>query len=107
MPKNTYKKGSNNIFEDLGFSKEHAAELVFKSSLFDFLQSAVHKELESCDQKELAEKLGVDQPVISKIISDKMSILSIEKIVQLILKLHYDIRLELKPSPKGREGRIL
>lgn len=67
----------------------------------------VTKELESCDQKELAEKLGVDQPVISKIFSDKMSILSIEKIVQLILKLHYDIRLDLKPSPKGREGRIL
>lgn len=107
MPKNTYTKGSNNIFEDLGFSKEHAAELVMKSYLFDFLQAAVHKELESCNQKELAEKLGVDQPVISKIINDKMSIFSVEKIVQLILKLHYDIRLEMKPSPKGREGQVL
>ncbi len=107
MPTNTYTKGSNNIFEDLGFSKEHAAELMFKSSLFDFLQSAVHEELKSCGQKELAEKLGIDQRVMSKILNDKMSTFSVGKIVQLILKLRYDIRLETKPSPKGREGQVL
>lgn len=106
-PRNTYTKGSKNIFEDLGFSNEHAVGLVMKSYLFDFLQAAIHKELESCNQKELAEKLGVDQLVISKIINDKMSILSKGKIIQLILKLHYDISLEIQRFPKGGEGQIL
>ncbi|MBP7860500.1 XRE family transcriptional regulator [bacterium] len=106
MPRNKYTKGSGNIFEDLGFSKEQASELEMKSYLFDFLQNVVNKELESINQSELAKNLGVDQPIISKIINDKMSIFSVEKIIQLILKLHYDIQIEMKPAPRKRQGQV-
>ncbi len=107
MPKNKYTKSSGNVFLDMGVSEEEASELTMKSFLFDLLQEAVKKELETCSQKAIAERLGVDQPVISKIINDKMSLFAIERIVHFILKLHYDIHLEVRPASLKRDGKIV
>jgi predicted XRE-type DNA-binding protein len=107
MNDDIFTTGSGNIFVDLGFSEEEAAELTIKSCLFTILQDAVREALKSSTQAELAEKLGVDQPIVSKIINDRMSGFSVERIANYLLRLHYDISLEAHPAPAERQGRVL
>ena len=46
MNDDIFTTGSGNVFVDLGFSEEEAAELTIKSCLFTILQEAVSKALE-------------------------------------------------------------
>ena len=107
MSDDIFTTGSGNVFVDLGFTEEEAAQLTIKSCLFTILQEAVSKALESSTQAELAQQLGVDQPIISKIINDRMSGFSVERIANYLLKLHYDISLAAYPAPSKRAGRVL
>ncbi len=106
MNDDIFTTGSGNVFVDLGFSEEEAAELTLKSCLFTILQEAVRKTLESSTQAAVAEILGVDQPIISKIMNDKISGFSVERIASYLLRLHYDICLEAHPAPAERPGRV-
>jgi predicted XRE-type DNA-binding protein len=107
MSDDIFTTGSGNVFVDLGFSEEEAAELTIKSCLFSILQNAVDKALQTSTQAELADRLGVDQPIVSKIINDRMSGFSVERIANYLLRLHYDICLEAHPAPAERLGRVL
>jgi predicted XRE-type DNA-binding protein len=107
MSEDIFTTGSGNIFVDLGFSEEEAAELTIKSCLFTILQKAINKALETNTQAEVAECLGVDQPIISKIMNDRMSGFSVERIANYLLRLHYDICLEAHPAPVERSGRVI
>ncbi len=107
MSDDIFTTGSGNVFVDLGFSEEEAAELTIKSCLFTILQEAINVALETNTQGEIAERLGVDQPIISKIMNDKMSGFSVERIANYLLKLHYDICLEAHPAPIERPGRVI
>jgi predicted XRE-type DNA-binding protein len=107
MSDDIFTTGSGNIFVDLGFSEEEAAELTIKSCLFNILQDAVSEALETSTQADLAERLGVDQPIVSKIINDRISGFSVERIANYLLKLNYDISVEAHPAPPERSGRVL
>ena len=50
MTDDIFTTGSGNVFVDLGFSEEEAAELTIKSCLFTILQGAVRKALETNTQ---------------------------------------------------------
>jgi predicted XRE-type DNA-binding protein len=107
MNDDIFTTGSGNVFVDLGFSEEEAAKLTIKSCLFTILQKAISKTLETKTQAEIAGRLGVDQPIISKIMNDRMSGFSVERIANYLLKLHYDICLEAQPAPAKRGGRVI
>ena len=107
MTKDIFTTGSGNVFVDLGFSEEQAAELTIKSCLFTILQKVVTKTLKKTTQAEIAERLGVDQPIISKIMNDKMTGFSVERIANYLLKLDYDICLEAHPAPATRSARVI
>lgn len=107
MNNDIFTTGSGNVFVDLGFSEEEAAELTIKSCLFTILQEAVNKALKTNTQTEIAKRLGVDQPIVSKIINDRMSGFSVERIANYLLRLHYDICLEAHPAPAERLGRVI
>ena len=107
MSDEIFTTGSGNVFVDLGFSEEESAELTIKSCLFTILQDAVSKALQTSTQADLAKRLGVDQPIISKIINDRMSGFSVERIANYLLKLHYDISLDAHPAPAERPGLVL
>jgi predicted XRE-type DNA-binding protein len=63
--------------------------------------------LEKNTQAEVAQLLGVDQPIVSKIMNDRMAGFSVERIASYLLRLHYDICLEAHPAPAERPGRVL
>jgi len=107
MSDDIFTTGSGNVFVDLGFSEEEAAALTIKSCLFTILQEAVSKALETNTQAQVAQRLGVDQPIISKVPNDRMSGFSVERIASYLLRLHYDISLEAHPAPAERPGRVI
>lgn len=101
-----FTTGSGNIFIDLRFSEEEAAELSIKACLFRKLQQALtEREL---SQAELAQKLIIKQPHVSEILNGKMSGFSTERIAKYLLRLNYDICLDAHPAPSGsRGGRVI
>jgi len=107
MSEEIFTTGSGNVFVDLGFSEEEAAELTIKSCLFSILQEALGKALETSTQAQIAQRLGVDQPIISKIQNDRMSGFSVERIASYLLRLNYDISLAAHPAPAERAGRVI
>lgn len=88
--------GSGNVFIDLGFSDQEAAELTLRAKLFHCLQDAIRRS--KLTQVQTAVKLGIDQPKVSNILRGKMSDFSIERITNYLLKLGYDIRIEAHPA---------
>ncbi len=106
ITENTYTVGHNNVFVDLGFPEEEATELKIKAYLFHYLLLAVKKELRKNTQAQLAKKLGVSQPLISKIVNDDFDIFSVERIAHLLLKLNYDIYVGVKPASKKNKAQV-
>src|SRR5271170_4573071 len=102
MKKQNFTTGSGNVFLDLGFSEEEAAELSIKACLFRKLQQALSES--ELSQAELAKKLGVKQPHVSEISNGKMSGFSTERIAKYLLRLNYDICLDAHPAPMGSSG---
>lgn len=106
MSEEIFTTGSGNIFIDLGFSEEEAAELSIKACLFRKLQQALSES--KLSQSELAIQLGVKQPHVSEILNGKMSGFSTERIAKYLLRLNYDICLDAHPAPSGSSsGRVI
>lgn len=97
--------GSGDIFKDFGFSEREAAALNIKACFFRKLQEALKQS--ACTQVELATKLRIPQPKVSDIINGKMTGFSVERIVNLLLRLNYVIGLDAHPAPEGSRGGVV
>ncbi|MBX9688743.1 MAG: helix-turn-helix domain-containing protein [Candidatus Obscuribacterales bacterium] len=97
--------GSGDIFRDFGFSDQESAALKIKACFFRKLQAALKES--ACTQTELAIKLRIPQPKVSDIINGKMAGFSVERIVNLLIKLDYVIGLDAKPAAKGARGCVV
>lgn len=97
--------GSGDVFIDLGFSKEEAAELHLQSYLSWALQDAVKASKRT--QASLAKKLGIDQPKISKIRNGKTNEFSIGRLAGYLLDMGYDIHIGITPPKTDSRGEIL
>jgi predicted XRE-type DNA-binding protein len=97
--------GSGDIFRDLGFSEQESAALNIKACFFRKLQEALKES--DCTQTELAAKLRIPQPKVSDIINGKMAGFSVERIVNLLLRLNYVIGLDAHPAPQGAHGGVV
>ena len=97
--------GSGDIFRDFGFSEQESAALNIKACFFRKLQAALKES--ACTQTELATKLRIPQPKVSDIINGKMAGFSVERIVNLLIKLDYVIGLDARPAAKGARGCVV
>jgi predicted XRE-type DNA-binding protein len=103
--KHLVTKGTGNVFRDLGFSDEKAAELVLKSSLLLAIQETIREQ--GWKQAEAAARLGIDQAKVSKLLSGKMAGFSAERLVHWLAKLGRDVEVRVRPAPRGRrQGRV-
>lgn len=94
---------SGNVFADLGF-EEPELELVKAR-----LTSKITQEIEArqLTQRAAANLLGIDQPRVSLLVRGKTGQFSLEKLIQFLELLSYDIRIEAIPSPTTSRGRVL
>jgi predicted XRE-type DNA-binding protein len=97
--------GSGDIFKDFGFSEEESAALTIKACLFRKLQTALKEQPGT--QMELGGKLNIPQSKISDILSGKMAGYSVERIVNLLQKLNYEISVDAHPAPAGTCARVV
>jgi predicted XRE-type DNA-binding protein len=84
-------KGSNNIFEDLGFGKEEAANLKSRADLMIDLCKFIRSQ--QWTQAEAATFFGETQPRISNLMNGDIERFGIDKLVQMLSQAGMDVRV--------------
>lgn len=95
-------KSSGNIFEDIGFDKEEAANLLLRSELIIKIRDIIKKR--GLKQTDAAKLLGVKQPDISAIIKGKIEKFTIDRLVNFLTRLNQEVEIRTKPR-RGNNKR--
>ncbi len=77
--------GSDNVFRDIGFTKQEAEYLLIKSTLMITLEQIIKKR--GWTQAEAAQKLGLVQPRVSELKSGRMDRFSIDTLIKYLIML--------------------
>jgi predicted XRE-type DNA-binding protein len=86
--------GSDNVFEDLGFDAEEAANLKVRADLILDLRRYIHER--GWTQAEAATFFGETQPRISNLLKGEISRFSIDKLINLLAWAGLEVRVETK-----------
>lgn len=94
--------GSGNVFADLDL--ENAPELKLKATIVGQINSILkHRHL---SQQQSADLLGLPQPKISALKNGKLRGFSLEKLLELMVKLGRDVEIGFKKSEAKNGGRL-
>src|SRR6185437_15905985 len=96
----TVRAGSDNIFADLNLPD--ADERLAKAQLAHVISTIIHSQ--KLTQSQAADRLGLDQPKVSALLSGKLSGFSMERLFHFLTRLgrSVDIRVSLKKRPNAR-----
>jgi predicted XRE-type DNA-binding protein len=95
--KNTkIERGSGNVFIDLGFTPEEAANLTLRSQLMLVLKDTIKER--GWTQQRAAKELSIHQPRVSDLTNGRLSEFSLDALVCLVQKLGYEVELRLKET---------
>lgn len=83
-----YHISSGNVFADLGLPD--AAQLSVRSRLVIGLKQIMERY--GLTEKEVADRLGADQPTISKVLSGQLDLVSLDRLVEWHAALEQDHR---------------
>ncbi len=86
-------KSQENIFEDLGFEPDKAANLKIRADLILDLQRHIKKR--KWTQQQAADFFNETQPIISNLMNGDIERFSIDKLVQMIVKTGMQIKVEV------------
>lgn len=86
------RRGSNNVFLDLGFPPHEAAVMLLRCQLAEALRRWVDRE--GLTQAEAARRLGIAQPRISEIERNKVEKFSLDYLVGLCAKAGVSVSLK-------------
>ena len=84
-------RGSDNVFEDLGFGKEKAANLKIRADLMIDLCKFIRAQ--QWTQAEAAAFFGETQPRISNLMNGDIDRFGIDKLVQMLSQAEMDVRV--------------
>ena len=90
---NQVTKAQENIFEDLGFEPEEAANLKIRADLILDLQRYIKKQ--EWTQQQAAHFFNETQPRISNLMNGDIERFSIDKLVQMIVKTGMQVKVEV------------
>jgi len=91
-------EGSGNIFADLGLSNPE--EGLLKSEIAMKLETAI-EEL-GWTQTKAAKILGISQPQVSNIFRGRLRHFSVERLLNLMAKLDYDVSIHFEPKENSK-----
>ena len=86
--------GSDNVFEDVGFEAEEAANLQVRADLMLNLRQYIQER--SWTQAEVAAFFGETQPRISNLMKGEISRFSIDKLINVLARAEIRVRVEVK-----------
>ena len=87
--------GSDNVFEDLGFEAEEAANLKVRADLLLDLREYIRAR--GWTQAEAAAFFSETQPRISNLLKGEISRFSIDKLINMLARAGIRVRLETEP----------
>ena len=97
------EKGGGNVFADLGLP--NAEDRLAKAELARKINEIISRR--GLNQIDAAELLGIDQPRISALARGRLAGFSLERLVRFLNILGRDVRILVKPKPKGRHHAML
>jgi predicted XRE-type DNA-binding protein len=99
----TVTRGVDNVFVDLGFPRSEAADLKVKAGL----TLRIHHRIEELGltQVRAAERLGVSQPDVSKLMNGRHTGYTVDRLLTLLNALDVDIDIVIRPKHNGRTRR--
>jgi predicted XRE-type DNA-binding protein len=89
-------KGSDNVFKDLGFGDEEAANLKIRADLMISLQKFIKSQ--NWTQMEAASFFGETQPRISNLMNGDIDRFAIDKLVQMLSQAGMEVRIMVTPQ---------
>lgn len=87
------RRGSDNVFLDLGFPPHEAAVMLLRCELAEALRKWMDRE--GSTQAQAAKRLGVSQPRISEIARNKVDKLSLDYLVGLCAKAGVSVKVKM------------
>lgn len=90
--------GSGNVFRDTGASdpESRLAKVDLVSQIMDIVDE------HHWTQKEAADRFGIDQPNMSRILAGKLRGFSIDRLLQLLANAGYDVNISLEHVSSGK-----
>jgi predicted XRE-type DNA-binding protein len=98
-------RGSGNVFVDVGFDPEEAANLALRASLMNQVRDAVGKM--KLTQVEAAKKIGLTQSRLNLLLKGHIHLFSIDALVNMLAKAGYRTDVRVKRLPVKRSARAL
>ncbi len=89
---------SGNVFQDLDFSPEESRVLTLKAQLAGLIVRVTRER--QLTQRELGKIWSVPQPRVSEVLTGKLSLVSIERLIEFLGALGVEIVFRTKPSSK-------
>ena len=89
-------KGSDNVFEDLGFSPTEAMNLKIRADLIISIRSFILEK--GWTQQQAAQFFNETQPRISNLMNGDISRFSVDKLINMIGKTPLKIKLEVSSN---------
>lgn len=94
---------SGNPFKDFGMPDADAR--LAKAQLAQKITAVMREQ--GLTQEELARRLGVDQPRVSKLTRGQLEIFSIERLMELVTRLNVDVVITPIDTHGARPGRLI
>lgn len=88
-------RSTGNVFEDLGFPSEEAANLEVRSTLMGSIRSII--EHEGLTQARAAKLFGVTQPRVSDLVRGKIELFSIDALVNMLASAGRHVQVSVQP----------
>jgi predicted XRE-type DNA-binding protein len=88
------RRGSGNVFEDVGFPKAEAAHLLIRTDLMLEIERAL--KARGLTQAKAAKLLKVSQPRISDLMRGRIEQFSIDALVEMLARLDVTVTLRTK-----------
>ncbi|MFN2317259.1 MAG: helix-turn-helix domain-containing protein [Gemmatimonadales bacterium] len=96
--KSRMRRGSDNVFSDLGFGREEAEHLRIRSDLMISLSRVIQRR--GLTQVQAAGLLGVSQPRISDLTRGKIDRFSIDTLVAMLGQAGLSVHFTIRPSQR-------
>ena len=93
----TIKRGSRNIFADLSFPD--AETHLLKAGLVTRIREIMTSE--AWTQTQAAQRMGVNQPEVSRLLRGQFREVSVERLMQMLTRLGCDVDIVIRGGGKG------
>jgi predicted XRE-type DNA-binding protein len=93
------RRGSGNVFRDLGFAPEEAANLQARSTLM--IQLRKRLEALGVTQVQAARLLGVSQPRVSDLMRGKIDRFTVDTLIALLGRAGAEVRVTVRGGPRA------